>query len=75
MDNLLRYLIKWNREIQKHGLHKWAEKHMFNKTKEAPTGVFYGKYMPVEPTHVLYSGSNECLNKLPKPINVTYDWG
>ncbi len=53
MDNLLKYLIKWNRDIQKSGLHRWFEKNMFNKTKEVPAGVFYGTYIPVESTPVI----------------------
>lgn len=65
MDNLLKYLIRWNREMQKRGLQRWCEKNMFNKTKEVPARVLYSSYIPVESIPVL-GGEMD--------INVTVAW-
>ena len=70
MDNLLRYLIRWNREIQKRGLHRWFEKNMFKEhaksLEKEVSNTFYGVYMPVESNPVL--GGE-------KDINLTVVWG
>lgn len=69
MDNLLKYLIRWNREMQKRGLHRWYEKNMFKKyaksLEKEVSNTFYGVYMPLESTPVL--GGE-------KDMNVTVAW-
>ena len=78
MDNLLKYLIRWNREMQKRGLHRWYEKNMFKEYSKSlekeVSNTFYGVYMPLEDVPTLFDGGDEDVKKVCKPINVTVAW-